>query len=179
MNQTTPVVAPDVIAIDAINRLEASDFIVTLADVYEHSPWVAERAAPLRPFASLDALAGAMQTIVRDAGAAFQLALLRAHPELGQGGRLSDHSTTEQRFAGFDRLTPDLAERLADLNRRYRTQFGFPFIIAVRGQKDTRAIIEQIERRMTHDTETEITIALDEVGRIARFRLSQLAGPEH
>lgn len=161
--------------IERLNRMDEVAFVGTLAEIYEHSPWVAARAAALRPFATIEALAAAMQNIVLGAAQEARMALLRAHPELGQGGGLTAHSSSEQRFAGFDRLTPDLAERLAALNRAYRTIFGFPFIVAVRGQKDAHAIIAQIERRMNNDPETEIATALEEVGRIARFRLDRLS----
>jgi OHCU decarboxylase len=164
--------------IDRLNRMNRTDFIDTLADIYEHSPWVAEQAASLRPFETTEAMAATMQTIVHRASAETQMELLRAHPELGRGGNLTTHSNSEQRYAGFDRLTPDLAERLAALNRAYRAKFGFPFIVAVRGQKDSLAIIAQIERRLVNDPDTEAATAIEEVGKIARFRLGRLSQPE-
>ncbi|OYW02011.1 MAG: OHCU decarboxylase [Acidiphilium sp. 37-64-53] len=166
---------PDMI--EALNRMSAAGFSTTLAAVYEHSPWVAEQAAQCRPFATIEVLAGTMQRLARDADPERRLRLLRAHPELGQGGHLTDHSSSEQSFAGFDRLTPESAEQLAFLNRRYRERFGFPFIIAVRGQKDAPAIIERLEQRLGNDPPTEMTIALEEIGRIAWFRLQQLREP--
>jgi 2-oxo-4-hydroxy-4-carboxy-5-ureidoimidazoline decarboxylase len=111
---------------------------------------------------------------VQEASFDDQLRLLRAHPALGESGPLTAHSTSEQHDAGFDRITPERAATLADLNRRYRARFDFPFIIAVRGQKDAQAIITQLERRLANDDETELATALHEVGRIAWFRLQSL-----
>ena len=39
----------------AINALSVADFIARYASLFEHSPWVVERAAALRPFADLHA----------------------------------------------------------------------------------------------------------------------------
>jgi 2-oxo-4-hydroxy-4-carboxy-5-ureidoimidazoline decarboxylase len=164
-------------AIDELNHVSPVDFIATLAGIYEHSPWVAEQVARYRPFETIVALAEAMQAVVRNAASDDQLRLLRAHPELGQAGRLTDHSTSEQNFAGFDQLTPARADQLSALNQRYRDNFGFPFIVAVRAQKDARTIIAQLERRLANDHQTEIATALDEVGRIAWFRLQRLHQP--
>ena len=48
-----------------INAASPADFAAALAGVYEHSPWVAERAAAQRPFASLAALKLALVQAVR------------------------------------------------------------------------------------------------------------------
>lgn len=65
-----------------INRRDRMAFCAALVAIYERSPRLAERAYAERPFASLNALAHAMQEEVERAGGAAQLALVRAHPEL-------------------------------------------------------------------------------------------------
>src|ERR1700730_429601 len=40
----------------AINAMPAADFVAALGDVFEHAPWVAERAVAGRPFPSMAAL---------------------------------------------------------------------------------------------------------------------------
>ena len=159
------------LTIDRLNRMTEVAFVETLADIYEHSPWIAAGAAAQRPFTSIDDLAETMANIVLTADKQKQHTLLNAHPELGQSGKLTSASAIEQRFAGFDRMTHDDAEHLATLNRTYRDRFGFPFIIAVRGQKNAIAIIEKLKRRLAHDQPAETTQALDEVIKIATFRL--------
>jgi 2-oxo-4-hydroxy-4-carboxy-5-ureidoimidazoline decarboxylase len=64
------------------NSMSAAEFRAAFGGVFEHSPWVAERAFAARPFASVDALHAAMAGAVKAAGEEAQLALLRAHPEL-------------------------------------------------------------------------------------------------
>src|SRR5439155_5171057 len=100
---------------------------------FEGSPWVAERAWSARPFADLDALFGAMKAAVEAAQPEEQLALLRAHPDLGARARISAASTEEQTAAGLNHLTPEEFERLQRLNSAYRNRFDFPFLFAVKG----------------------------------------------
>ena len=59
------------------------------------------------------------------------------------------------------------------LNDRYRDKFGFPFIVAVKGL-DWSGIIERMQARLPNGCEAEIATALEQVGRIARFRLEAL-----
>src|SRR5690348_202427 len=115
-----------------LNAATRAQFVETLGWIFEHSPWVAERAYDMRPFASIDDLHRAMTTVVTSANREEQLALLRAHPDLGTRARVSDASRGEQEGAGLDRLTPDEFERMSRWNAEYRDRFGFPFLFAVK-----------------------------------------------
>jgi len=160
-----------------IHIADKPEFVARLGGVYEHSPWVAERAFASRPFASLDALHEAMQRAVMSASDEEKLALLRAHPELLgklEAARLTESSRSEQASAGLDRCTPDEKARMQALNARYREKFGFPFIVAVKGL-DWAGIIARMEERLPNSREAELAAALAQVGRIARFRLEALA----
>src|ERR1700759_4683248 len=70
---------PDMAAINAMDR---AAFVEKFGGIFEHSPWVAEQAWDRKPFASLDAMHGAMVDVAKDAPAPVQLALLQAHPDL-------------------------------------------------------------------------------------------------
>jgi len=167
------------ISIRQIDAMERDAFIAQLGGIYEHSPWVPERAWPARPFRSRDALHAAMEKIVAVASREEQLALIRAHPELAGrlalDGRLTDASRSEQAGAGLDRCTPEEFARLQALNADYRRKFDFPFIIAIRGLTRTQ-IIAQLEKRLAHSAEQEFSACLQEIGRIAGFRLYDLIG---
>src|SRR4029453_7941631 len=115
------------------NTRDRDGFVETLGWIFEDSPWVAERTWTRRPFASLDALHEAMIDVVQQASEREQLALLRAHPDLGTRARISDASAGEQRGAGLDRLDEAEYERLQRLNGEYRRRFGFPFLFAIKG----------------------------------------------
>ena len=162
--------------LEELNRLPREAFVARLGAIYEHSPWVAERAWDARPFASIDALHGAMEAAMLAATEDEKMALIRAHPELAgrlAAAELTEQSRREQAGAGLDRVTPEEKTRMQALNDRYREKFGFPFIVAVKGL-DWNAIIGRMEARRPNSREAEIATALEQVGRIARLRLEAL-----
>lgn len=165
-----------VLTLPGVNRMSLPDFRQALGGVFEHSPWIAERAWAARPFGSLEALHAAMVRVVRDSREE-QLALLRAHPDLAgraaRAGNVSAASLTEQSSAGLDRLTDEEYKRFGRLNASYREKFGFPFIIAVRTH-DKAAVLAAFERRLGNTVAEEIEAALAEVFAITRFRLTAL-----
>lgn len=147
-------------------------FVDALGDVYENSPWVAERAWSDRPFGSLAALRESLRAAVEDASEREQLELLRAHPDLGEQTEMTDASEAEQASAGLDQLSPEQYEAFERLNERYRETFGFPFIMAVKDASPP-AIRAAMEERVEHPRATEFRTALDEVHEIARLRLEE------
>jgi 2-oxo-4-hydroxy-4-carboxy-5-ureidoimidazoline decarboxylase len=156
-----------------VNASDRARFVETVGWVFEHSPWVAERAWIKRPFTSLEQLHSAMVAEVTAASPLEQLSLLRAHPDLGTRGALSAASATEQAGAGLGDLTQDEFERLHRLNSAYRDKFGFPFLYAVKGSTK-HDILKALEARLPASREREMAEALDQVARIARFRLEEL-----
>jgi OHCU decarboxylase len=160
-------------SIGQMNNLSQAEFIEAIGWVFEHSPWVAERAWRRRPFESLAQLAASMNTEVEAASVEERLALLCAHPDLGTRAKISPGSAYEQAGAGLDRLTAEEYARLTELNQAYRQKFGFPFLYAVKGS-DKFAILEALERRLGSDCDIEFEEALEQVYRIARFRLESV-----
>jgi 2-oxo-4-hydroxy-4-carboxy-5-ureidoimidazoline decarboxylase len=165
------------LTIDRVNKMSAAEFLAALGGVFEHSPWIAERAFASRPFADVTALHAAMKEVVKRAAREEQLALLNAHPELAgkeaQSGTMTRDSTSEQGSIGLNALSREEMQRISDLNRRYREKFGFPFIIAVR-QHTKEGIFRQFEARLANDAETELAACLEQVFIITRLRLDGL-----
>lgn len=175
-----------------LNTCTPAAFVDALRGIYEHSPWIAQRAAAMRPFASLAALKQALQAVVDQAFDDERLALLRAHPELAGkaaiAGELTVESSGEQAASGLDRCSPEEYAALHALNAQYREKFGFPFILAVKGPTGhglTRAvIIETFARRLRNAHGDELREGLRQVHRIAEIRLNallqveQLFGPQ-
>lgn len=157
-----------------INRLDRAGFAGLLGAVFEHSPWVAERAWERRPFRSAAELHAAMAGAVSRASRGEQLALLRAHPELAGGEALSVDSTSEQGRLGFNALSRAELERMTELNRRYREKFGFPCIVALRLHAGRDSVMAEMQRRLANDSATELADALVQVGHITRGRLEKL-----
>ena len=167
------------ITLEVLNGLAPREFVAVLADLFEHSPWVPERVAGSRPYRSGVALHEAMCDALMRADESLQLALIRAHPELaGRAairGDLTAASISEQKGAGLAACTPLEYERLQSLNAAYRGRFDFPFVLAVKGHTP-ESVIATLERRITHGVDEERSIALQEICRIARFRLTDLLG---
>ena len=163
--------------LDQLNTMPADTFVTVLAGIFEHSPWVPEAAAKQRPFKDIDTLHAAMSHIVESAGDDRQLALINAHPELaGKAavrGELTAESTREQSGACLGQCTQEEFDKLLRLNAAYREKFGFPFILAVRGY-DRHGIIANFEARVNNSRADELRASLDQIYRIARFRLDDL-----
>jgi OHCU decarboxylase len=168
-----------VITLSALNAMTVPQFVSALSGVFEHSDWVAERAAAGRPFDAVPRLLEALQSVVARATEAEQLSLIRAHPALGarsvQSTALTAASSSEQQRAGLSGCATAEATRLAELNGAYQQRFGFPFILAVRGH-DPASIIACCEFRLTRERAEEFETALKEIGRIAGFRLADRIG---
>lgn len=160
-----------------LQSLDYDSFVTAFGGIFEHSPWVAERAFANGPFAMVDELHAAMLRVLADAPHDEQLALLRAHPELaGKAairGELTADSTNEQTGAGLDRCSPEEFAQITALNARYNATFGFPFIIAVKGL-DRAGILREFARRAGQAPDVEFAEALRQVARITRFRLNAL-----
>ena len=60
--------------IDTVNRMDREAFVRAFGGVFEHSPWIAERAWAARPFDSPEALHAAMIGVVRAASHPAHLA---------------------------------------------------------------------------------------------------------
>jgi 2-oxo-4-hydroxy-4-carboxy-5-ureidoimidazoline decarboxylase len=169
-------------SLDTLNKATEADFTAALADIYEHSPWVAKAASARRPFATLLALQEAMMAAVNAAPAETRLALVKAHPDLAgkaaRAGALTADSTNEQASVGLDRLSEAEFARFHRLNDGYQTKFGIPFIVCVRRHtKDS--ILREFERRLGHGAGDEMTAALGEIFGIAALRLdARVEAPE-
>lgn len=163
-----------------LNALGEREFEALLGPVYEHSPWVAQRAWRARPFSSVDHLHEAMTGAVDSASKEEQLQLVRAHPELAgaeaKAGSLTADSSSEQGRLGFTRLTRDELAKMAELNRRYREKHGFPCIVALRLHASRESVMAEMTRRAKESTEEELMTALQQVGHITRGRLAKLFG---
>jgi OHCU decarboxylase len=162
------------------SQMDRATFVETFGGVFEHSPWVAERAHALELGPAHDRPAGlhnALARAFRSATHAERLGVLQAHPDLAgklaQAKRLTASSSAEQASAGLDALTDAEREDFTTLNTAYVEKHGFPFIIAVRD--NTKAsILAAFQQRVANDTETEFATACAQVERIARLRLEDM-----
>ncbi|MCA3486261.1 MAG: allantoinase PuuE [Rhodobacter sp.] len=160
--------------------MDRAAFVARFGGVFEHSPWVAERAFALELGPAHDSATGlhnALCRVFRSAPAGDRLGVLTAHPDLAgklaQAKRLTADSSREQASAGLDALTDAERETFQRLNAAYVARHGFPFIIAVRD--NTKAsILAAFETRLANDQATEFATACAQVERIAALRLKDM-----
>jgi 2-oxo-4-hydroxy-4-carboxy-5-ureidoimidazoline decarboxylase len=164
------------ISMSDLNTCAKSEFVAALANIFEHSPWIAEQAASMRPFAGVRRLFDAMKVAVDHAPSELRLTLIKAHPDLAdktqRAAGLTAESNAEQNSVGLDRLSDAEYEAFERVNNAYRAKFGFPYIVCVRRHtKDS--ILRDFERRLPNDATTEMRTSIAEICRIAALRLDQ------
>ena len=170
-----------------LNSCDTAAFVDALRGIYEHSPWIPERAALKRPFASVASLKLALQAAVMEASVDEQLGLIRAHPELAGkaaiAGALTQESTIEQARSGLNLCSAEEYATLHKLNADYNAKFGFPFILAVKGPDGNgltrQRIIETFMRRLKNQRGDEMAECLRQIHRIAELRLNDLLKIAH
>mgnify|MGYP000374460759 FL=1 len=162
------------------SQMARAAFVAKFGGVFEHSPWIAERAHDLELGPAHDSATGlhnALARVFRSASEEERLGVLTAHPDLAgklaAAGRLTADSTAEQAGAGLDALTDEERETFQRLNAAYTGKHGFPFIIAVRDH-DKSSIRAAFERRIGNDRDTEFAEACRQVERIAELRLKDM-----
>ncbi|MDS7597738.1 2-oxo-4-hydroxy-4-carboxy-5-ureidoimidazoline decarboxylase [Agrobacterium tumefaciens] len=160
--------------------VERDDFVTRFGGVFEHSPFIAERAYDAGGIAeplTAKTVHEALSAQFRAASASERLGVLCAHPDLAGklaiAGELTEDSRQEQAGAGLDRLTPQEHARFTELNAAYTRKFGFPFIIAVKGL-NRHDILSAFERRVDNSVEEEFLTATAQVEKIAWLRLSSM-----
>lgn len=158
--------------IDQINNTSTREFIEILGGIFEHSPWIAEKAAKSKPFSSLQQLYKEMVKIVESSSNELKLTLIQEHPNLGDRVEMSEDSINEQKGAGLKDLTPEEYKNFISKNQQYMEKFGFPFILAVRG-KNKHEIYQAMEERIHNEKDIEFETALREIYKIALLRLEE------
>lgn len=162
------------------SAMSREEFVATFADIYEHSPWVAERVFDQGVDEGMDdieVLHERMSDVFLNSDSDTQLALINAHPDLAgkaaMQGELTAASTSEQSGAGIQDCTPEEFERFVNYNEAYKSKFGFIFIMAVRGS-DRHKILASFEERLENNREQEFQRAIAEINKIAMFRLQDM-----
>ena len=159
------------------SRMDSQEFVETFGSIFEHSPWIAERAWELELGPAYDCPEGiqlALCRAFRSTNREQRLAVLRAHPDLAgklaEERKLTRESESEQASAGLDSLAGRERTEFSRLNKQYAERFGFPFIIAVKDYS-RKAILQSFAARLENGPEEEFAEACRQVERIAYHRL--------
>ena len=165
------------ITLESLNKGGLSEFVGALGDVFENCPWLVARTSSARPFHTKEALIAALLDEMKALSREEKLQLLRAHPDLAgkaaRTGKLTKHSTREQKSAGLDQLSKNEFFRFERLNKAYQKRFGFPFIIAV-SDHSKESIFSSFETRLGSSQNVQIEEALKNIGRIVSLRIKDV-----
>jgi OHCU decarboxylase len=162
--------------------MSREDFVAAFGGIFEHSPWIADRAFDLESGPTHDTARGVHSLLCRafrSAADEERLGVLNAHPDLAgklaAAGRLTAESSAEQAGAGLDMLTDAERTTFQKLNADYVARHGFPFIIAVKDNTKV-SVLDAFHRRIENDRDAEFAEACSQVERIAELRLIEKLG---
>ena len=162
--------------IDKINKLSRSEFVEIFANIFEKTKWIAEKLYNQKPFDDFKDLCSKMLGIFKTASRETQLKILKSHPDLANKvavNSLTKNSLAEQSNAGLDQCSEEEFNEFKDLNKKYKQEFGFPFIIAVKG-KNKIEILSEFRKRILNSVDEEFNEAIIQVGKIANLRLNEI-----
>jgi 2-oxo-4-hydroxy-4-carboxy-5-ureidoimidazoline decarboxylase len=159
-----------------IEKLSKTEFTEVFGNIFENASWIAEKLYIQRPFKNFDDLSNKMISIFEHASNQNKLKILNSHPDLANKAKISTltpDSNKEQTNAGLDRCTEQEFSDFQNLNSKYKSKFGFPFILAVKGV-DKLEILINFRKRILSDKKIEFDEAVKQVKKIASLRLEGL-----
>jgi len=158
--------------VDKINKLSSDKFRNLFSNV-AYLPLIAQKLDLARPFQDIQHLVCGIQKALDSLEYKEIIHLLETCPDLA--GRLADEglltpeSEAEQKAAGLHLLTKEEKRQLRAMNDRYRSKFGFTFIICARENKIT-SILSGLKTRLDNSKDVEVQVCLEEVKQIAALR---------
>ena len=159
--------------IDNINSLNKSEFLSIFGNVFEKTESVALKVFELKPFKDFDDFISKILKIYEEYDRDKILEILNSHPELAIEKKLTTDSKLEQTSANLNECSEEEFKEFRKLNIEYKTKFGFPFIIAVKG-KNKNEILINFRERIQNDLNKEFLEAKNQVKKIASFRLKNI-----
>ena len=159
-----------------IEKLSETEFTEVFGNIFENSSWIAEILYGQKPFKNFKDLSKKMISIFEGTDSQNKLKILNSHPDLADKikiGSLTSDSKLEQSNAGLDQCTEKEFNEFKNLNTEYKTKFGFPFIIAVKGRNKLEILVN-FKRRVLSDKKVEFHEAKRQVKQIASLRLEEL-----
>ncbi len=159
-----------------INKLSETEFTEVFGNIFENSSWITKKLYVQKPFANFKDLSKKMISIFEDTDNQSKLKILQSHPDLADKakiGTLTPDSNKEQSIASLDQCTEEEFNEFKNLNYKYKSKFGFPFILAVK-EKNRSEILVNFKKRILSDKKIEFDEAIKQVKQIASLRLNEL-----
>jgi len=160
-------------SIDRVNKLSKSDFISIFGNVFEKTEWVAQKTYDSKPYKNFEELFSKMMEIFENTNKENHIKILNDHPDLAVERKLTDDSKNEQKNASLNQCTNEEFIEFKKLNEEYKKKFGFPFILAVKGN-NKEEILNSFRQRISNNINLEFEEAKKQVKKIANFRLSKI-----
>jgi 2-oxo-4-hydroxy-4-carboxy-5-ureidoimidazoline decarboxylase len=160
-------------SIRKVNQLSENEFIDTFGNVFEKTNWIANKAFNLKPYKNFDDFISTVIKIYENSSREDYLTIFNAHPELAVEKKLTEDSHKEQKGANLNRCNNEEFSEFKNLNIEYRSKFGFPFIISVKG-KNKNEILNNFRKRIKNEINLEFNEAKEQVKKIATFRLNEI-----
>jgi len=160
-----------------LNSLTAEDAAKELRQCCGSRRW-AEQISNDRPYSTLESLITHADRLWWSLTPDDWLEAFRSHPKIGEkkaSHKVSAQSSqwSGQEQAGVSSASQDTVDSLESLNRAYEQKFGFIFIICATG-KTSEEMLEALQDRLQHDSDTELRLAATEQAKITELRLKKL-----
>ena len=162
--------------LNKINKLSETEFTEVFGNIFENSSWITKKLYVQKPFENFKDLSKKMISIFEDTDNQSKLKILQSHPDLADKtkiGALTPDSNKEQSIARLDQCTEEEFNEFKNLNYKYKSKFGFPFILAVK-EKNRSEILVNFKKRILSDKKIEFDEAIKQVKQIASLRLNEL-----
>ena len=160
-------------SIDKVNKLSKSDFISIFGNVFEKTEWIAQKSYDSKPYKNFEELFSKIMEVFENSNKENHIKILNAHPDLAVEKKLTKDSKNEQKNASLNQCTDEEFIEFKKLNEEYKKKFGFPFILAVKGN-NKEEILNSFRQRITNNINLEFEEAKKQVKKIANFRLSKI-----
>ena len=160
-----------------LNSLTAEEAAKELRQCCGSRRW-AEQMSNNRPYSTLESLITHADRLWWSLTPDDWLEAFRSHPKIGEkkaSDKVSAQSSqwSGQEQAGVSSASQDTVDSLESLNRAYEQKFGFIFIICATG-KTSEEMLEALQDRLQHDSDTELRLAATEQAKITELRLKKL-----
>ncbi|HIF61875.1 MAG TPA: 2-oxo-4-hydroxy-4-carboxy-5-ureidoimidazoline decarboxylase [Candidatus Pelagibacter sp.] len=162
--------------LNKINKLSKTEFTEVFGNIFENASWIAERLYEQKPFKNFKDMSKKMISIFEGSNNQNKLKIIISHLDLADQTKIASltaDSNKEQNNAGLDLCTKEEFSEFKNLNLKYKSKFGFPFILAVKG-KNKLEILINFKKRILSDKQIEFDEAIKQVKQIANLRLNEL-----
>lgn len=154
--------------LEAVNRMEFSEFIVYFQNVIPNGTIAASTVWASRPFLSLQDLHRAFDQFIDKLPLQLKEGLIRCYPALDKQLMGSGHISHRLLMNNFEMA------QLRALIDCYERKFGFPFVLDPHTFNDIRGVLSSIHARLKNCHVDEIQTALLEISKIVCYFLMLL-----